>query len=307
VGGDETSLLEWEVRDAQGFPLGSSNAVDVQFDVIASPGGGVTLTPSTAHTNNVGRVYTTLQSGTAAGVVKVRARTGDIESSVASIAIHGGPPDPSHFSIAPASVNVAGLIHLGIEDRITAYVYDQYANPVPEGTAIYFTTNFGGILGSAQTGFNGQAHVDLYSAMPLPDCGDGGLVTVTARTIDGSNQTIEAQTTVLFTGNTVITSNLQSFAVPDSGFQDIFFTVSDQCGNPLVHSSKVDITSSGGILVGAVSTLIPDTRSLGWTQFWVRLSDDQPGDPDPPTGHSVEVEVTSTNGSGNFVLFGTID
>ena len=307
VGGDETSLLEWEVRDAQGFPLGSSNAVDVEFDVIASPGGGVALTPSVAHTNNVGRAYTTLASGTVAGVVKIRARAGGIESSAASIAIHGGPPDLTHFSIAPASVNVAGLLHLGIENEITAFVYDQYANPVPEGTAIYFTTNFGGILGSALTGFNGQAHVDLYSAMPLPDCGDGGLVTVTARTIDEANTTIEAQTTVLFTGNTVITSTSQSFAVADSGFQDIFFTVSDQCGNPLVQGSKVDVTSSGGILVGAVSTLIPDTRGTGWTQFWVRLSDDQPGDVDPPTGHSIEVEVTSSNGSGNFILFGTID
>ncbi len=307
VGGNETSLLEWEVRDAQGFPLGSSNAVDVDFSIVASPGGGVTLSPMSSRTNNVGRVYTTVSSGTVAGVVRIRASAGDVQSSAASVAIHGGPPDADHFSIAPASMNVAGLLHLGIENRITAYVYDQYANPVPEGTAIYFTTDFGGILGSALTGFNGQGHVDLYSALPLPDCGGGGLVTVTARTIDGANQTIETQTSVLFTGSTVITSDVNSFAVPDSGFQDIFFTVSDQCGNPLVHSSKIDITSSGGILVGAVSTLLPDTRDVAWTRFWVRLSDDQPGDVDPPMGHSIEVEVSSSNGSGNFILFGTID
>ena len=58
---------------------------------------------------------------------------------------------------------------------------------------------------------------------------------------------------------------------------------------------------------GSISSVLPDTRSVGFTQFWVRLTDDAPADLDPPEGHSIEVEVSSSNGSTKFVIFGTID
>ncbi len=311
VGGDETATLVWEVRDARGFPVGVSNQVDVDFEIVASPGGGVLLTPTTATTDGEGLVYTTLQSGTNAGVVKIKARTGTIESSAASIAIHGGPPDAAHFSLAAQHVNIAGLLLLGIEDPITAFVFDKFSNPVPPGTAVYFTTDFGGILGSGVTDDAGQAVATLYSALPLPSCADNGMVNVTARTFGEGALEISATANILFSGGTTISSIPSTFTIGPGGFQDIFVTVSDQCGNPLTQGTRVDISSSGGSLVGALSTTLPDTRNQANTQFWVRLSDDEAAEPDsaapPPENHSIEVKVNSVNGNATFIIFGTID
>ncbi len=310
VGGDEASVLQFEVTDARGYPLSSANAVDVDFEIVAQPG-GVIVEPMTVRTNVAGLVNVTVRSGTSAGVVKLRASTGAIESSVASITITGGPPDAAHFSVATSPVNIPGLLLLGQEATLTAFVFDKFSNPVPVGTAVYFTTNFGGILGSGQTGPTGQAQVTLFSADPLPTCGDGGLVTVTASTIGEDNSTIQTSTDVLFSGSTMISANPSTFAIGPGGFQDIIVTVSDQCGNPLVAGTTIDISTSGGSLVGNVSYTMPDTRSSSFTQFWVRLSDDEAAEPDsnapPPENHSIEVEVVSPNGNASQVIFGTID
>ncbi len=306
VGGDEASILQFEVRDELGRPL-RGNPTRVEFALIASPGGGASLSKLVDTTDANGRVSTTVQSGTVSGVVKVRAYAGEIESKVVNLAIHGGPPDPEHFSIAAQHLNIEGLLRFGISDSVTAFVYDEYANPVPPGTAVYFTADHGGILGSAVTSPIGQATVVLYSAAPLPSCAEGGLVEVTARTVDGSDNTISTNTNVLFSGNTVIYSEPATFSIENGGYQDITVIVSDQCGNPLVAGSEIGISSSAGVLVGNVEVTLPDTQSPGYTQFWVRLSDGDSNETDPPTGQSITVEVTSRNGNAGFVIFGTMD
>jgi hypothetical protein len=178
---------------------------------------------------------------------------------------------------------------------------------VQPGTAVYFTSAYGGILSSAVTDATGRAHVTLYSAAPLPSCAAGGLVPVTARTVDGSNTTIEATMSVLFSGNTTLSASPASFAVPNGGYVDLLVYVSDVCGNPLVEGTAIEITSSGGTLVGNTQVNLPDTQSTGYTQFWVRLSDGDGGDTEPPEGATINVEVDSPNGDGSLVIFGTID
>lgn len=306
VGANSTSRIEFEVRDVMGRPLRDGNATGVEFDILTGPS-GVSLSRSTDTTNSDGHVSTTVQSGTVAGVVKIRASIGSIQSNVVSLAIHGGPPDAEHFSIAAATMNLAGMIMLGLQDSITAFVYDQYANPVPQGTAVYFTTEFGGILGSAVTNEIGQASSVLYSAAPLPTCLDDGLVEVTATTIDGSNLEIEATTEVLFSGSTVIAIDPPTFTVENGSYVDLMVFVGDECGNPLVSLSTVTITSSGGVLVGNVYVEIPDTKSVGYTQIWVRITDDAAEETAPPASHSVTVQVDSQNGSAAATIFGTID
>jgi hypothetical protein len=307
VGGDETSVLEFEVRDGSGRPMREGNPTPVTFQLVASPGGGASLSRTADTTDATGRVSTSVRSGTASGVVKVRAVAGSVASGVVSLAIRSGPPDANHFSIAAEKVNIEGLLRFGIEDKVTAFVYDVHGNPVQPGTAVYFTSQFGGILGSSVTDTTGRARSILYSAAPLPTCADGGLVPVTARTVNGLNQTIEAEMSVLFTGPTVISASPSSFAVPNGGYVDLVVYVRDACGNPLVSGTSIEITSSGGTLVGNTKVTLPDTQSPGYTQFWVRLTDDSSNETDPPVGATITVEVTSKNGDAGFVVFGTID
>lgn len=47
--------------------------------------------------------------------------------------------------------NIRGLDRINITSTITALVYDQYHNPVADGTAVYFTTDHGMIEGDGET------------------------------------------------------------------------------------------------------------------------------------------------------------
>ena len=203
VGADETSRIIFEVRDDMGQPMRAGNRVPVDFTIQSAPA-GVTLSRYTDTTNAEGQVSTTVRSGTAAGVVKLKAVSGGVQSNVVNLAVHGGPPDPEHFSIAASRVNIEGLLRYGLSDTITAYVFDRYSNPVPAGMAVYFTTDFGGIIGSGVTNSIGQATAILYSAAPVPTCEDDGLVHVTATTVDELDEEITAEIDVLFTGTTTI-------------------------------------------------------------------------------------------------------
>ncbi|MCI0636345.1 MAG: Ig-like domain-containing protein, partial [Actinobacteria bacterium] len=315
TGQDQTSELVFEVQDAEGVPIGLAGAVTVTFDFVASPGGGEYLWPTSIQSDEEGLVHTTLNSGTASGVAKVCARVANssplIASHVVSVAIHGGPPDPAHFSVVAEKVNIQGRVLYGIEDDVTAFVGDRWGNPVPPGTAVYFSTNRGIIGGSAVTNDVGQATVTLYSAAPEPSCADSGYVYVSASTVDQDDQTITAQTRVLFSGSTVITllaPLTPSFTVANNGSVTMLFYVGDNCGNPLVSGTSISISLTGpGTLVGSTNVLLADTQSTGATLFAVTLYDADGTDTDPAEASFVSVAVSSPNGEASLIYSGTVD
>ncbi len=312
TGQDQSSELVFEIRDATGQPVNQDHAVTVQFEFLAQPGGGEYLSPVSVSTDANGIARTSLNSGTISGVAKVRAKIAGsspvISSDVASVAIHGGPPDPAHFSLAAAQANIAGRVYFGLDDDITAFVYDMYGNPVPEGTIVYFSTDRGGVTGSSVTNSIGQAQATLYSAAPVPSCADSGYAYVEARTIDADNDVITTSARVLFSGQTVLDATPQSYTVPNGGAQTITFYVGDDCGNPLVQNSTITITISGsGSLVGSVFVVMPDTQSPGATLFTVSVYDADPLDTAAPTSSFVTLTVDSPNGSGSLIIGGTVD
>ncbi len=275
----------------------------VDFSLSGATGGGEVLVPTSAVTLS-GLVSTTLNSGTRAGTVKIVASIGDtIFSKPVAVTIHGGPPDANHFSLAVAKMNVTGLIHSGIVDTIYAYVFDEFSNPVPEGTSIYFETTGGGVLGSAKTDAYGTAWTLLITADPRPA---DGLVIVTGTTIDKDGNLIQANAYVLLTGMTIIISDLPNFAVPDAGSADLTFHVSDFNGNPLSKGTTITVKSSSGQLVGDTEVTLPDTM-IGYTDFKVTLIDDDVSDGDPPIAASITIEVISPNGDQKLTVSGTID
>ena len=286
-GDNEFSVLTFEVRDEEGNPVADGTLVLFSLE------GGLDATVTDSARTLDGKVRAVLRSGTRAGTVRVIARVAErpeVSSGAIPVSVHGGPPDKDHFSLAVEKLNIAGRVYSGLTDRITAYVFDRYSNPVPEGTSVYFSTTGGGIEGSARTDARGQASVDLISAEPYPE---GGLVTVTAQTVDKDGNPITATIKVLFSGHTApIYVEPSYITVPEGGRQAFTYIVSDEDGNPLVEGTRIKVTSQGGKVTGDVDVTLPDTQDPSWTRFSF-IFQDEAEDETPP---QITIEVTSPNG-----------
>lgn len=303
AGGNEVTNLTFEVRDSLGTPVDDKNKVSVAFRLITKPDNAVELNRSTAVTNANGQVVVQLTAGDRAGIAQVQAVTAvknyidttkfdTLKSQIISVAIAGGLPAVSHFTIGSDKFNVPGLVKYGIKNTITAIVADTFGNPVQKGTIVSFTTTGGVIKNSAETSEEGIVSVDLITGYPFPS---NGLATITAqvgtpgavapaapsekvmdeaviikglrnkksstvRTATNSRLMLKsaAGTTftksinVLFSGAPRITSNDSTFFVPPLGVKQIQFTVDDINGNPMTGGTSIKVTGVGLDTTGAV-------------------------------------------------------
>ncbi len=275
-GAEETARITFVVQDSAGVPIDLAHSVDVYFKFGANPGGGEVLSPTVVKTNIAGQAAVNLTSGTKAGVVQIIAEitlgTKKITSLPVAIAIHGGLPDFAHFSIAPEKVNFPGYNIFGLQNPITAYVGDKYANPVRPLTSVYFTTTGGIIEGSIQTNTQGIGTSNLISAFPQPThpIFGPGFATITATTADQNSTNISRETVVLFSGIPQMdASPTTSFTIPEGGLQAFSYTVSDQFSNPLAGSTSIKVSVDGEDVKaqGDIDITLPDTQSRSWTQF----------------------------------------
>ena len=258
---------------------------------------------------------TTLNSGTVAGAVQVKANVAGqaiIKAIPVLIAIHGGHPDSAHFSLRSSPLNIAGLVTLR-EANVTAFIGDKFSNIVRPGTAVQFQSKYGIIQGSAVTNEDGQASVKLISAEPLPIVTDNGLVRVTGETKDEDGKSIFDSTFVLFSGQTQLTMLVggDGFVINNGGSFIFTFQVDDvEWGNPIEGGSTIEITATAGAL-SVSSITIPDTQSQGaeTTIFTFTLSDDDPNENPvlPPVQSKVTITVTSPNGNLGLGFSGTVD
>jgi hypothetical protein len=310
-GAPEISEITFQVQDSAGIPVDLNNSVTVDFFIGSSPGQGVFISPTSRVTSSGGLVKTSLFSGTRAGVVQLIAQIGTganmIVSKPVAIAIHGGLPDSTHFSLAVEKLNFPGYNIYGLTDQITAYVGDKYSNPVRPGTAVYFNTTGGLIEGSALTGLTGQASVDLISAAPRPlhPVYGPGFATVTGITVDERQEEIEAYAVVLFSGIPQISVNPTSINVANGGSQSFNYTVSDQNGNPLAGGTSISVSVEAGDIkaVGNVNEILPDTQSPSWTNFSFALVDSKP-DTNFANQASVKISTNGPNGNLTYSISG---
>ncbi len=320
TGNQISSSFTFEVQDSAGRALTSSNPAIVDFEIISGPGGGEAITPTSLVTNGQGQVTTSLFSGNAAGPVKVQAsitRTDltpnlTIRSTPVLIAIHGGFPDPNHFSITMGQSNIEGYNFNNERSSVTVIVGDQFSNPVKPGTVVYFETTGGIIQGSAQTDNDGVASVELISANPRPNdaiAGSGGRPgygTVTATTVDENNNEISATTNFLFSGlpqTPVITSGNSNFVIGANSGVTITFEVTDQFGNPLPPGTEITVSAgeslelSGDFEVTLGDNLFPGPGS---TEFSVSVADDDPDD-NTVTETTIKISVETPNGQRSSI------
>ena len=181
-GEPETSKITLVVKDIDGLRITDPN-ITVNFSIVGV-GGGESLS-NLSDTISEGYVDTTLQSGTIAGTVKIQAELSDdpsISTNV-SVTIVGGPPYGENLGLNPETLNIPGLVYYGRQDTMTTRVSDKYFNNVPDGTSIYFTTDYAGITGQDTTESNGGAIGSFATAIltsQVPDPPDGFLIPATS-------------------------------------------------------------------------------------------------------------------------------
>ncbi|MFV7783088.1 invasin domain 3-containing protein [Shewanella marisflavi] len=200
TGGAESSTVKFQVMDNNGNPVSNQR---VNFS-LNSDTGDIVLDPLTATTNSQGIVQTVVNSGSVATSVRVTAvvdgSSPEISSQSNLLVISTGLPDQDSFSLSANILNPEGWDYDGVEVSITARLADAFNNPVPDGTAVSFTTE-GGVIDSSCTTQGGVCSVTWSSQNPRPtgktlfdlgqepslgaDIGQpyGGRVTILARAI----------------------------------------------------------------------------------------------------------------------------
>ncbi|WP_371372499.1 hypothetical protein [Thalassotalea aquiviva] len=181
VGGNETSTVIFQLLDTNGKPV-SDTDVDVDFSLNTDVG-GITLDPPSAKPDENGFVQTVVNSGTIATSVRVTAEIRGSSPRIATqssmLVISTGIPDQDSFSLSAEYYNAEAW---NIDDttvEITARLGDAFNNPVPDGTAVYFTTE-GGVIEPSCVTEDGRCVVTWTGQNPRPI---DGRVTVLATAI----------------------------------------------------------------------------------------------------------------------------
>ena len=313
IGVKESGSLEavqvvFEVLDSSGISITQDNEVFVRFNMTSNPGGGEYLFPDSMKTNSFGRATVTLNAGTVAGVVQVIASIfahGNlIQSSPVVIAIYGGLPDTNHFDVASELLNYPAYGLLGYVIPFTAYAGDKYPNPVRPNTTVYFSTTSGIIGGSAQTGVNGAATVELVT-QPFPNYTRPGFFEVTASTIDENSNLIYTKSLRLLSGHPFLDISPSTIDIQNGESQLFLFTVSDQNNNPLAKGTRISVSVEEGdiILYGDIDITLPDTQSETYTQFTFTAIDSEPGATDPKNA-IITIQCSGPNGDESRSISG---
>ena len=312
AGSIENTKLTFAVVDSFGRPIGVENSVDLTIRLAASPGGGEFVTPTEISTGVGGTAETYIFSGTRAGTVQIYAEaTHDgrlLTSEPVPVVIHGGLPDQAHFTVGSSRLNIPAWRRLLEETTITALVGDKYANPVRPGTAVYFTTTGGGVIGgSGFTNDQGVASSILLSGLPDPIdpiLGPGWFY-ASANTADENQVNISHDVLLLYTSAPIITITPTTFNVPHQGSVAFQYTVSDFQGHPMCSDTRIRVGIQGrnAGATGNTDILMPDVQSSSWTNFGFSIVDtnDSVNVPQPI---AVRITVIGESGRAEAIVSG---
>ena len=167
VGGTESATIVFRVRDTNGNVVANKN-VDFSLNTEV---GGIFMSPENAMTDSNGLVQTVVNSGTVPTSIRVKAELSDDTSIFTQsnlLVVSTGIPDQDSFSLSANILNPEGWDIDGTNVTITARLADAFNNPVPDGTAVSFTTEGGRIEPSCLTD-GGTCSVTWNSQFPRPE------------------------------------------------------------------------------------------------------------------------------------------
>lgn len=306
VGKRESIVLTFEARDSADVPLDSAHQVDIAFRIMPSIDGGEKLAPETTKTSviasKLGQATTTLQSGMKAGIVQIEASVvgfPDIRATSPALTIHSGPADPAHFTVALEKLNFPALGYLGVQNKVTVQVGDKWGNPVPESTAIYFSTTGGIIQPAALTDEVGIAQVTLSSGNSEPE---NGFAWVHASTVGDSSKLVKDSISVLFSGQPKIEPDEYQFEINDGSSIQIPFRVFDRNRNPLSSGERITVSFSGEAtseiaFTGDLDVTMPDVQDSAFTFFKITAIDTVVQSPSSDKSLIMTISVSGPNGN----------
>lgn len=265
------------VKDLAGNPVTDGTIVQfsVQPDVTGGGNGSITAQANTAG----GKAMAILISRTPAGAVS-NPGTATVVAQVPIVQPPGIPApsvvlssretqvqftslDVAFIRLGANPINIRGWDYVGRTTTIEALVFDSRRNPVPDGTAVYFTTDHGMIYGNSGMAGNvalsltslGRAQATLVSAAEMS--GWNGLVDVTATS---GAVSVTAADLVIFSGwpsppNCSAVMEVNNLAAcQDSSV--ITVVALDVNGNPVVDGTPVTISTTKGTLSNTTPTTV---------------------------------------------------
>jgi hypothetical protein len=177
----ETSTLTFAVLDNNGEPV-PQQIVNFALDTTL---GGIALSSASGVTGDNGEVTVIVQSGTIHTPVKVTATTTDVNSDISystqsdALVVSTGLADQDSFSLSISDCSPESYSIDGVTVSVNLYAADHFNNPVPDGTAISFTTEGGSIVGSCNTS-GGTCSVTWTSQDPRPPVNGRSTILATA-------------------------------------------------------------------------------------------------------------------------------
>ena len=313
VGGAESATIIFEGRDSLGNAIDFANQTPISFKLQGDTS-GVFIVPNPATTDPVtGQVVTTLGSGTKPGVVQVyaSAKNDQVKSLPVPFTIASGLPDSAHFTMIATQVNyaVGGTPNASNIGKMVVAVGDTFGNPARVNTSVYFTTNAGFADATGAVDKDGLAQANWhYNVNPRPA---NGIAFMTARTVNRWGIFVQDTVKVVLSSSPVVSSPDTNFTVAVGSSAQVNFTVSDALLNPLAGTTQITVTGSGlGApnveLSGDVNVALPDTKSKSFTQFRVFVRDTRVTNLSQSKTLSLTVDVGGPNGTGKFVINGTL-
>lgn len=285
-GRSESAILTFRIVDAANAPI---NAAVVNFTLNADNGGATIASPTSATSNSDGLVTVTIASGVSPASIVVTGKAQSVPSVTSqsdTLIVSNSVPVAGGFEIVAAKYNLDGR-KTGDSTTITAFVRDQFGNPVPDGVAVSFQTDYGVIalstLGGCAT-VNGTCTVNFRVQDPRGD----GIATVRASVRVGTANTLAAQLAINMaaaTGTSYVASDIVGGApialLTMSSCKQVFpLVLSDGHGRAPAAGTVIatGLTSSNVTVAVKAGSPVLDQLAAGF----------------PPTGFGIEVDLTST-------------
>jgi hypothetical protein len=287
-GRSESAILTFKIVDSSNAPI---NGAKVDFTLNANNGGATIASGSSSVSNSDGTVTVTVASGTTPASIVVGA-VSDTVSTVTSqsdtLLVSNSLPVAGGFEIVSNKYNLDGGL-TGDSAVISAFVRDQFGNPVPDGVAVSFQTDYGAVATSTLGGcatVNGTCTVNFRVEDPRGD----GLATVIGTVRVGSNSTLTAQLQINMAGATGTPYTAEQTATaPFTPVSNVTLTsckqtfeyyLSDGDGRSVSNGTVISSPlQSTGVTVNVKSgSPVPDQLSAGF----------------PPTSFGFEVDLTAT-------------